>query len=656
MVSHRQQADIGSQPGAKSVETRNGRRSAPSVHSVTDKRSTLRALRDVLPLALSLASALAIACGGVLALTGHGGAGDAVWAASVALILIPLGWSVARSLLHGDLGVDVIALVAMAAALALGEYLAGAVVALMLSGGNALEAYAGGRARRELTMLLERAPRIAHRHTDGLLEEVPVDELVVGDVVLVRAGEVVPVDGAVQSSDAVIDESTITGEALPVTYARGGEVRSGTANAGEAFELRAVRPAAESAYAALVRMVEAAGAQRAPFVRLADRYAAVFLPITLVSAGLAWALSGDPVRALAVLVVATPCPLILAAPIALIAGVSRAARSGIIVKGAAAIERLGRVRTVLLDKTGTLTIGTPIVERVLAAQGRGPDELLHLAGSLDQFSAHVLAEAIVHEAEGRGFTLSSPHGVSEDPGEGIKGTVEGHDVALGSSSFLSRHGYATSTAPAELLGAGDPSGHARVLVGVDGQLAGALILADHLREDARTLVSRLREEGVEQIAMVTGDRSETAEAIARQAGVDRVYAEQTPESKLELVRAIQREPRLRPVMMVGDGVNDAPALALADVGVAMGTAGATVSSEAADAVIAVDRVERVADALRIGARSMRIARQSVLAGIGLSVAAMGFAAAGYLPPVAGALLQEGIDVAVILNALRAVRG
>ncbi len=620
------------------------------------QRSALARLRDMAPVALSVASALAIAGGGVLALTGHGDAGDVVWAVSVGLILVPLSWSVARSLLHGDLGVDVIALVAMAAALALGEYLAGAVVALMLSGGNALEAYAGRRARRELTALLERAPRIAHKHTDGLVIEVPVEELVVGDVVLVRAGEVVPVDGAVESNDAVIDESTITGEPLPVTYGRGGEVRSGTANAGEAFELRAIRPAAESAYAALVRMVEAAGAQRAPFVRLADRYAAVFLPVTLGAAGLGWALSGDAVRALAVLVVATPCPLILAAPIALIAGVSRAAKSGIIVKGAAAIERLSRVRTVLLDKTGTLTIGTPIVERVLAAQDRGSDELLRLAGSLDQFSAHVLAESIVHEAEGRGFTLSSPTGVSEDPGEGIQGTVEGHRVALGSSGFLSRHGYAASTAPAELLGDGERSGHARVLVGVDGQLAGVLIMADHLRDDAHTLVQRLREEGVEQIAMVTGDRTETAEEIARQVGLDRVYAEQTPETKLELVRAIQGEERLRPVMMVGDGVNDAPALALADVGVAMGTAGATVSSEAADAVIAVDRVDRVADALAIGNRSMRIARQSVLAGIGLSVAAMGFAAAGYIPPVAGALLQEGIDVAVIINALRALRG
>jgi heavy metal translocating P-type ATPase len=591
----------------------------------------------------------------VLHLTGSEDAGDAVWAGSVAVLLLPLGLSVAKALLHRDVGVDVIALVAMATALALGQYLAGAVIALMLSGGNALETYAGRRARRELTALLERAPRIAHRRRGALVEEVPVEKLRSGDLVLVRAGEVVPVDGTVESREAVVDESTLTGEPLPVSYAAGGSVRSGTANAGDAFELRASRPAAESAYAGLVRLVEAAEAQRAPFMRLADRYAAVFLPVTLATAGLAWAISGDAVRALAVLVVATPCPLILAAPIALISGVSRAAKSGIIVKGAGAIEKLGQVKTVLLDKTGTLTVGSPAIERVIALDGIPADELLRLAASLDQLSAHVLAEAIVHGAEARELELSAPRDVVEEPGQGIEGTVDGHLVAVGSSAWLvPRH----HDGPARSLPGLDDdelAGRARVLVGVDGRLAGAVILGDRLREDARALVHRLHSVGVEHVAMVTGDKREIAEQIAEQAGVDRVYAELTPQAKLDVVRAVQAQSRLGPVLMVGDGVNDAPALALADVGIAMGTAGATVSSETADAVIAVDRVDRVIDAIGIGARSLRIARQSVLFGIGLSLVAMGFAAFGFIPPVGGALLQEGIDVAVIVNALRALR-
>jgi heavy metal translocating P-type ATPase len=599
---------------------------------------------------LPLVTAAAIAAGGVLHLLGARAAGDAVWATAVAVLLVPLTWSVAKTLRRGDLGVDMIALVAMATALALGQYLAGAVVALMLSGGNALEAYAARRASRELTALLERAPRIAHLRRDDRVVEVPVEAVSPGDLVIGRAGEVVPVDGVVDSGEAVVDESTLTGEPLPVTYSPGGAVRSGTANAGEAFELRATRPASESAYAALVTLVEAAGAQRAPFVRLADRYAAVFLPVTLVAAGAAWAASGDSIRALAVLVVATPCPLILAAPIALISGVSRAARSGIIVKGATAIERLGEVRTVLLDKTGTLTIGTPEIERVVTSDGIAPDELLRLAASLDQLSAHVLAEALVHEAEARGLALSVPRDVVEEPGQGIAGTVEGRTVAVGSSAWLTSHSAGAHLAPDD-----GPPGRARVLVGVDGRPAGAILLADRLRPDAAQMVSGLREAGVQQVAMVTGDDPAVAEAIARDAGVDRVYSELTPEAKLDVVRAVQAQPQLRPVLMVGDGVNDAPALALADVGIAMGSAGATVSSETADAVIAVDRVDRVVDALRIGRRSLGIARQSVLVGIGLSLVAMGFAAFGYIPPVGGALLQEVIDVAVILNALRALR-
>jgi heavy metal translocating P-type ATPase len=598
----------------------------------------------------------AIGVGGLLHLLSEPAAGDAVWAVATTFVLVPLAWSVGRSLLQGDVGVDAIALVAMAASLAVGQYLAGAVVGLMLAGGNALEDSAAGRARRELKALVSRAPRVAHRRVGEVVEEAPVDELAVGDHVLVRHGEVVPIDGLVTSSEAVIDESALTGEALPVTYRQGAPIRSGTANAGDAFELRATRPASESAYAAVVRLVREAESHKAPFVRMADRYAAFFLPVTLIAAGLAWALSGDPVRAVAVLVVATPCPLILAAPVAILSGVSRAARMGVIVKGGAAIEQLGEAQTVILDKTGTLTLGTPEIEHVVVFDGSDQVETLRLAASLDQLSPHSLAEALVLAARRRGLALSFPENVDEGPGQGAEGLVDGRRVAVGSEAWLEACGYSVPTEAVRTLDSANGAGRAKVLVGVEGRLAGAIVMADHVRADAPQLVEGLRSAGIHHVAMATGDRAAVAEEIGREVGVDRVYAEQSPEMKLELVRSIQKEADLRPVVMVGDGVNDAPALALADVGVAMGTAGATVASEAADAVILVDRIGRVADAVQIGRRSLGIARQSVLAGIGLSLVAMGFAAFGFIPPVYGALLQEGIDVAVILNALRALRG
>jgi heavy metal translocating P-type ATPase len=437
-----------------------------------------------------------------------------------------------------------------------------------------------------------------------------------------------------------------------VSFTHGAPVRSGTTNAGAAMDVRATRPASESAYEAIVRLVREADAQRAPFVRMADRYAAFFLPATLALAAIAWVAGGDPVRALAVLVVATPCPLILAAPVALVSGVSRAARAGVIVKGAGVIEALGGAHTVLLDKTGTLTIGTPAVDRVVAFGDRSEDELLRLAGSLEQLSVHVLADALVREARRRELPLSFPTAVTEEPGHGIEGLVGGLRVAAGSPTWLRRRGWAPPDGAYDVGG----DGRALILVGVEGRVAGVIEMADHVRPDAGLLVERLRRAGIDEIAVATGDEQAVADEVASRVGVDRVYAHQSPVDKLALVRAMRDRSDGGAVVMVGDGINDAPALALADVGIAMGTSGATASSEAADAVIAVDRVDRVAAAVEIGRRSLHIARQSVLVGMGLSVAAMVLAAAGLIPPLAGALLQEGIDVAVILNALRALRG
>jgi len=606
--------------------------------------------------ALPVIALAAIVSGGALWLLDQERPADIAWATGAAFVLVPLVVATMRSLLRADVGVDAIALVAIVWALALGEFLAAAIVALMMSGGAALEGWAAGRARRELHLLVERAPRIAHRYVDGAVEEVKVDELQPGDIVAVRAGEVVPADGTVASDEGVLDESALTGEALPVTISRHGHVRSGTANAGDTFDLRVTRASAQSAYAAIVRLVRAAETDRARFTRLADRYAAYFLPFSLAIAGVAWLAAGDSKRGLAVMVVATPCPLILAAPIAFVAGLSRAARAGVIVKGAGALERLGAARTVLLDKTGTLTLGQPELERIVTVGHLDGREALRLAASLDQMSAHVLAESLVDGAAHRGIELALPTGVKEEPGRGIIGDVEGHRVAVGSSAWLEGNGYTGVRNHARDQDDGDQAGRAKILVGVDGALQAVFVMGDRLRPGADTLARELHDAGIAHVALVTGDRPEVADEVARNAGIEHVYAEQTPEEKLNVVRAIRGRPGLRNVVMVGDGINDAPALALADVGIAMAGKGATISSETADVVITVDQADRIALSVRIGRRSLGIARQSVVYGLGLSVAAMIVAAFGYLPPVWGALFQEVIDVAVILNALRALHG
>ncbi len=596
-----------------------------------------------------------LAAGGLAWLADHAGAAHQIWAITTALVLLPLLLNILASLRRGEIGVDAIALLAMAGALTFGEYLAGAVVALMLSGGEMLEIYAAGRARKELSSLVERVPRVVHRYEDGGLTEPALEDVRQGDRLLVKPGEIVPVDGVVLGpAEAVLDESALTGESVPVERRPGDRVPSGGVNAGGPFDLTAVATADASTYAAIVRLVREAEASRAPFVRLADRYSVVFLPLSLLVAGLGWWLSGDPVRALAVLVVATPCPLILAAPVAFISGISRAARRGVIVKGGAVIEGLARARALLLDKTGTLTRGIPTISRIEVFGGISPDELLRLTASLDQVSPHVLAGAVVAAARDRGLALAFPVDVNERFGAGIEGRVDGRRVALGKASWVKERTGGEGPLAArleEVRRSVAAEGLANIFVAVDGQPAGVLVLEDPIREDSAATLRELRRLGIARIVMVTGDHRSVAEQVGKALGVDAVLAECSPEGKVE---AVQRERAAGPLVMVGDGVNDAPALAAADVGIAMGARGATASSEAADAVILLDRLDRLVDALAIAQRSRAIALQSVLAGMGLSLAGMIVAAFGYLPPLAGALFQEAIDVAVILNALRAL--
>ncbi|THK36200.1 heavy metal translocating P-type ATPase [Ensifer sp. MPMI2T] len=574
------------------------------------------------------------------------------WAAGTAVILASLLTEIALSIGKREFGLDLIAALAMTGALLLGEYLTGSIVALMFTGGQALEDFAQSRARRELTALLDRVPRTAARYADGRLQEVSVDELKPGDRVLIRHGEVVPVDGSVLDDNVVLDESALTGEALPVRRRSGEPVTSGTTNAGDAFEMLASNSAGDSTYAAIARLVEAARATKAPMVRLADRYALLFLAVTLLLAGAAWAASGQAIRALAVLVIATPCPLILAVPVAIISGVSRCAGKGVLVKGGGALEMLARMKTVILDKTGTITDGRARLIEVKSRTDLNPMEMLRLAASLDQGSHHVIARALVAAARERGLSLSAPSGSREAAGSGVTGRVDGHEIAVGGWDFVSARIDETAFSR-EIREWIRRDGTVSVLVAEDGVLAGAFLLADEVRPEAGTVLRQLRDAGVARIVLATGDRTERAESLQSFLGLDSIVAELKPEDK---TRVVEAERAAGPVMMVGDGVNDAPALAAADIGVAMGARGAAASSEAADIVILVDRLDRLVSAIRIAHRSRRIALESVYVGMGLSAAGMIVAALGYLTPVQGALLQEAIDVVAILNALRALGG
>jgi len=499
-----------------------------------------------------------------------------------------------------------------------------------------------------MTELLSRAPRLAVRITETGLSEIPIAAIASGDRLLVRSGDVVPADGYVEQGRALLNEAAMTGESLPVRRVRQEMIVSGASNVGDAFEMVATRPATESTYAGIVRLVEAAQRSRAPMSRLADRYAMVFLAATIALAAAAWIWSADPIRAVAVLVVATPCPLILAVPVAIVSGLSRAAKHGILVKGGQALETLARVRSLVVDKTGTLTHGRARVVAIQEVADVPADDVLQLAASLDQASKHIMAQTIVQEAGSRGLELAIPSDVVETPGEGIEGRVKGRHLIVGGLRFVTSRVAAASLAQ---LRAQRPAGSVAVAVAVDGKLVGVLILIDELRAGTQALLRNLKALGIERIVLATGDRRDVAEMVARGLPIDAVRSELTPDQKTLVVLS---ERKYGPVMMIGDGVNDAPALAAADLGVAMGAKGAAASAEAADVVLLVDQLDRVLPAITIARRSRFIALGSVYAGIGLSVAGMIAAALGLISPVQGAIFQELIDVAVIGNALRAL--
>ena len=581
-----------------------------------------------------------------LSLTGY--ASIAAWLVTgyAALIVAWQAWSMLRDMLHGKFGLDVLAVTAIVATLAVGDYWAALIVVLMLTGGEALEDYANTRAHREVSALLERAPQIAHLEIgDGQFTDVPVAQIKVGDLLRVLPGEVVPVDGTLQGEPVWFDESSITGESLPVEHKNGQDVLSGSVAQQQVAWIRASVPAKDSQYQRIIDLVEQAAASRSPIVRLADRYAVPFTLVALGMAGAAWAISGDPVRFAEVLVVATPCPLLIAAPVAFLAGMSRSASNGVIVKSGAVMETLARVRTVAFDKTGTLTHGQPVIDRIEPNGNTTATELLQIAASAEVFSVHVLANTITRAAQERNLSLLTASDVTEVTAGGMTCRIDGLVTAVGSAAHVETFtGHRPAQSPIE-------PGHLAIYVGNEDGYLGRILLTDEVRPNAAATLRVLPELDVREIVMLTGDSSATADQVGAQVGILDVRAGLLPEDKVSAVA----EMPVRPVAMVGDGVNDAPVLAAADVGIAMGAKGATAASESADVVIMLDDLSRVATSIAIAQHTVRTALQAIWLGIAISLTLMVIAMWGFLPAVVGAALQEIVDLAAILTALRAVR-
>jgi len=590
------------------------------------------------------AAALAVIIGLVLELANQHTAAHWLLAIVAIVEVIPLLWDMWQDVRGGTYGIDILAATAIITAVLLGQYWAAIVVVLMLTGGESLENYAQHRARSELDALLSHAPQKANVIRKGKTLSVTVAEIHVGDKIVIKAGELVPADAVIIEGSASFDESSLTGEGLPQAKAAGDQLLSGSINLDGAITAKATARAEDSQYQQIIKLVRGAAGSQAPFVRLADRYS---LPFTFMAYAIAiavWLLSGHAIRFLEVIIVATPCPLLLAAPIALISGMARASRYGIIVKTGSALERLAEAQSIAFDKTGTLTRGQLVVEQVTAFGSHSTQEVVRLAASLEQSSNHVVAQAVVAYAAAEKIKLTKAKHVQEISGRGVCAMLRGSEIMVGRFSLLEEHGLQV---PPRFKH--QAVNQTAIYVGIDGTLAGFITLQDELRPEAQATINRLRANGIKNILMVTGDNKTAALAVAKQLGISEVHAETLPADKLRIVQASKQ----RPLVFVGDGVNDAPVLTGSDVGVALGARGTAAASESADLVIMLDDVSRVAMAHALAKRTFKIARQSILVGIGLSVILMLAFATGKFSPLAGALLQEVVDVVVIFNALRA---
>ena len=570
-----------------------------------------------------------------------------IWMTTLILGGLPIVYATIKGMIHGIFASDVVAMLAITTAVLIDQPFAGAVVVLMQSGGEAIEAYGFKKASSSLSALLARAPRRAKRKQDGRVDEIDASKVEVGDTLVVGPGDFIPVDGVILQGEAEVDESALTGEPLARMKRISDVVLGGSINCNGALEMQAKKVSQESQYAKIVALVKRAQEEKAPIQRLADRYAIFFTPLTLAMCALGYWIMRDMTAVLAVLVVATPCPLILATPLAVMCGINRAADEGIIVKGGAAIEQAASIQAALFDKTGTITFGEPFVEKIIAQGQESVEQVLYYAAILEQLSSHSIAKAIVKRGREQCGALPLPTDFREIAGRGVEGKIDGVLYRVGSSSFLHEKLGSQWQAQEHFV----QEEKVVIFVAKEKALLGSLVLSDQMRPAAPALIEELKELGVKKIAMLTGDSRKNAEVIAKQAGIGHVEAELLPEQKVQFVEEFSR--RYFPVMMVGDGINDAPALATATVGVAMGEGGTAISAEAADIVILVDDLFKVAQLIVIGKKMLFIAKQSIFIGIGLSFILMWIAAFGYIAPPIGAMLQEVIDVAVILNALRA---
>jgi len=589
--------------------------------------------------------------GGILHWFNYEDLDQQVWFFTLIIGSLPLLYKIIKDLLQKKIGVDLIAIVAIFASIWAQQYLAGVVILLMLSGGEALESFAQFRAKRELTQLLNRAPVIAHiKQENNKITDIDVSEVKIGDIIVIKAGEVVPVDGVVVKGISNLDEAVITGESLPVEKTVASMVFSGSVNKERILEIRAIKKSADSKYQTIVQLVKEAQNIQAPVIRLADKYALFFNGATFLLAILTWILFKDPIRVLAVLVVASPCPLILATPIAMISGISKAASRGVVIKNGTALEKLGLVKGLVFDKTGTLTLGAPEVVKVLSVSELSDDEILKISASLDQLSVHILARSLIKCAQEKLVELDYPENFKEIFGQGVTGEINKRSYFFGKLKYIISQKINVIDEVIKSHQNFQQEGKMIVYLADEKNLLGYVVFSDIVRPETKDMFSLIKKHSISKIIMLTGDKKMVAENIAKAVGINEYYAELLPEDKAELVKTIQK--KYGPMAMVGDGVNDAPAMAVSSVGIAIAEHGATATSEVSDVVIMVNNMHRVHDAIHIAQRTMKIAKQGIFVGIGVSIALMVLALFGFIAPVAGAVMQEVLDVVVIINALR----
>lgn len=597
---------------------------------------------------IPLAALAFLIVGGAASIPPSGGFwGYGIWMAGLIFTAAPMLGRTLRGIMRGKFAADVVAALAVIAAVLLRQPVVGLVIIMMQTGGEALERLAEGKASDALRALEKAAPKLVHRVEGESVTDVGVDDVHAGDEILIRPGEMVPCDGSVITGSSYLDTASITGEPVPRKIQAGSTVMSGSVNQQGPVVIRVVSIVAESQYARIVALVRAAQSSKAPLQRLADRYAVLFTPLTLAICAAAFALSRDWNRVLAVLAIATPCPLILAAPVAILGGFNRSARRQVLIRNGGALEALGSVTTILFDKTGTVTIGRPEVSRVVATGSIPAEEMLRLASGVEQGSGHLLARTLVNEAERLGMVLPIATAVMESPGRGVEGEVDHRRITVGARSFVDERNPSAHAV-------GDDSDAAlRAYVAVDGLVAGFVEYADLVRPGMRQLVGRLRDAGVRHVMLLSGDRTPNVRAVAASIGITEFRGDMLPEDKLRVVKHLLRDGER--VAMMGDGTNDAPALSSATVGVALASHGRGIATEAADVILLADDPGRIVDGIEISRQTMRIARQSIWVGLGISAVGMVFAMLGHIAPVAGAAIQEVVDLAVILNALRASR-